>query len=391
MKKQLIFLIFIVACKFVIAQQTDTIKFFSPAFGTERTVFVHTPQGYKYQSTEVKLPVIYILDGQHDWFVNPILNNINYLQYTHQVPQAIVVSIPLTNRNTECKIKDVKKGDLPLLKFITEELSEQIKIYQPNQYRILIGHSFSASFALYAYLQQSPLFDAVIAHTPLDSFEKLINAFTQNPKIDYNNIYISVGGKSSHEDFYHRQSFDSLKIQYPDFFNAIHSFIADNSGHNAVPIVANPYFLTKLFSSFNARYTSIAKVDENYQLINQPISLKDELEEIEKASKLGKYFYAPEIAELNGLASRYLYSNLNNYGLAIYEMATQYYPNYYDFHLQLYDLLLKTDPKKAQSHLNKSYTLLKNLETDLTVEEKKDELEKLDAEFKKNGWLLPKF
>src|SRR5690606_33248860 len=130
----------------------------------------------KYRSEEVKLPVIYILDGQHQWFVNPLLSNIRYLQYTHQIPQAIVVTIPLLNRNKECGIKNINDKELPLHQFITQEIDEKIQSYYPNDFKIIIGHSFSASFALYSYLKKPVYYSGVIANTPLDRKSTRLNS-----------------------------------------------------------------------------------------------------------------------------------------------------------------------------------------------------------------------
>jgi len=365
-------------------QKTDTLKFYSKAFGKDRTIYISVPVSYKYQSEKVKLPVIYILDGQHEWFVNPLLSTIEYLQYTHQVPQAIIVTIPLINRYRECGIKSLEDEELPLQKFITQEVDEKIQRYYPNNYKMIIGHSFSASFALYSYLKNQSYYSAVIANTPLNSFEEMILAFKKNQQIDKSKISISIGGEAKNEDSIHRKEFDKLKTKFPAFFNSINTFVADNSSHNAVPIVANPYLLTKVFSTFNGRFSEVAPVDVDYKLIKKPTSVENEISKIQSKSKVSSYFYPPEIADLNGIASRYLNSNLNDYRIAVYEMAIKYFPNYFDFHLQLYELLLKTDTSRSKAHLNKAYELLISLETDLPV--KQEVLDYINNERNKNGW-----
>lgn len=370
----------------LLAQKTDTLNFYSKAFNKERTIYVTTPAFYKYQSEEVKLPVIYILDGQHEWFVNPLFNTIEYLQYTHQMPRAIIVTIPTLNRFKEFGITDLDGQILPLHEFITREVDEKIKSYRPNEYKILIGHSFSASFGLYSYLKSPSYYSAVIANTPLDSFRELVNVFEKDDKVNKSNISISIGGNAMGEDFYHRKEFDALKSEFPNFFNTINTFIADNSGHTAVPIVANPYLLTRLFSKFKSRYSNIAVVNDEYKLISKPTSKKDELEKINAASKLGNYFYPPEFPDLNGIASRYNNSDLNDYATAIYEMGIKYYPKYYDFHFQLYELKLPRNKESAKSHLNKAYELLNTVETDMLKEFRQEELNKINTEKKKNGW-----
>jgi hypothetical protein len=365
-------------------QKTDTITFFSQAFQQERTIYIQTPKFYKYQSDSVKLPVIYILDGQHEWFVNPVKNTIEYLQYTHEIPQAILVIIPHNNRNTECGIENLQGEILPLHIFITEELDKELKSYNPNDYRIIIGHSFSASFALYSYLKNIEFYSAVIANTPLDHFEKLLVELEKNKKTDYRKISISIGGIALDKDFYHRREFDKLKLKYPAIFNSINIFEADQSAHNAVPIVAIPSLLTKIFENFRSRYTKIAEVNDEYKLVAIPKSVKDEINKIELSSIIGNSKYCPEIPDINGLASRYLSSDLKEFGIPVYEMGIKYFPKYYEFHLALYELYLSTDKIKAKYHLNTANELLETIEDDLP--EKQEILNEINNERQRNGW-----
>jgi len=368
---------------YAFGQTIDTLTFFSKSFQEERTVYVKTPEFYKYQSESVKLPVIYILDGQHDWFVNPLQSTIRYLQYTHEIPQALIVTIPHNNRINECGIVSLQGDILPLHKFITEELNEHIEQYNLSEYRMIIGHSFSASFALYSYLKNPKFYSAVFAHTPLDHFEKLIVEMQSN-QLNKNKIYISIGGIANDKDYYHRNEFEKLKIKYPSFFEETNIYEANSSAHNAVPIVTSPHFLTKEFEKFSSRYSHIAQVDDEYKLLENPQSISKELEKIDVSSRAGVYFYQPEIADLNGLASRYLNSGFVDYGIEIYEIGTKYYPGFFGFHLSLYELLLETNVEKAKWHFKQAEELLRTLEKDLA--EGKEILQTLESEKTKNGW-----
>jgi predicted alpha/beta superfamily hydrolase len=384
MKEKLTIILTLLISMSVYGQKTDTITFFSQTFQQERTVYIRTPEFYKYQSDAVKLPVIYILDGQHEWFVNPLVTTIKYLQYTHEISQALLVIIPHIDRNTECGIKSLQGEILPLHNFITEELEKQLKAYNPNEFRAIIGHSFSASFALYSYLKSTEFYSSVIANTPLDHLEELIVELQKNENADYRKISISIGGIALDKDYYHRREFDKLKLKYSTFFNSVNIFLAYQSSHNAVPIVSTPFFLTNIFSDFSSRYLEIAKVNDEYQLLEKPKSVKDELTKIEQASMIGNSNYCPEIPDINGLASRYLSSGLNQYGISIYEMGLEYFPKYYEFHLALYELYLQTDKIKAQHHLNAATKLLEKLENDLP--EQQEVLNEINDERKKNGW-----
>ena len=342
-------------------QQTDTLTFYSEAFKEERIIYVKTPAQYKYGSESIRLPVIYVLDGQHEWFVNPMLNDIEYLQYTHEIPQAIIVVIPLTDRIQECGIDNLE-AILPLHTFITEEINEEIKQYHPGNYRVIVGHSFSASFALYSYFHAPEFYSAVMAHSPYDSLEKLVTAMGKNEGINKSDIFISIGSIAEVKDYNHRKKYDELKAKYPSFFKAVNLFEADDSTHNAVPITAGPAFFTKAFFNFSARFASIAKVDREYKLIEKPLTVKEEEEKMLKVSMLGDYFYAPEIAEINGMASRYLASGYNYHAIRLYETGVKYYPNYYEFYLSLYELLEPIDVKRAKPNLEKAELLLQQME-----------------------------
>ena len=381
--KILNFLILLMFSSLVYAQEIDTLSFYSKAFGEERSVFVHTPDIYKYKSESLKLPIIYLLDGQHEWFVEPLLSDIEYLQYTHEIPHAIVVVIPHKNRYTECRITDLVT-ELPLDIFITEELDAELEKYNPSEFKLIIGHSFSASFSLYSYYKHPEYYAGVIAHTPLDKMDMLIDNFQQDSSIDPTKISISVGGIGMSKDYYHRTKYNQLKEQYPQFFNSIDVFEANYSAHNAVPLVSTPTLLSNIFENFSDRYTKIAQVNDQYKLINVPETSAQELEKIVLASKIGSSFYPPEIAELNGIASRFWNNDYLELAAEVYTLGTQYYPDYFEFYLSLYELTLDKDPIQSKTYLEKAELLLTTVEDNW--EGKEEIIEEIKAEKAKNGW-----
>lgn len=343
------------------SQEIDTLTFHSNAFNELRSVYIIKPNDFKYKSDSVKFPVIYVLDGQHEWFVNPILSDIKYLQYTHEIPNALVVLIPHNDRQKECGIKSLNVK-LPLEDFIINELDNELSKYHPNPFKIIIGHSFSASFSLLAYYNNYNYFNAVIAHTPLDQLENLIIKFEKNNNIDKSNIAISIGGINQGKDYHHRKNYNQLQKEKPNFFNLINIFEANYSAHNAVPIVATSPLLSNIFANYRARYSSIAQVNDEYQLKNLPDSSFQEIEELIHLSKLDKYFYPPEIADINGIASRFYFSGYYQHAIKVYELGIDYYPHYYEFYLSLYELLANTNKTLATQYLLKAEQLLKSIE-----------------------------
>lgn len=381
--KILSFLLLFIISSIAYGQEIDTLSFYSKAFNEERTVYIHKPEFFKYKSESVKLPVIYLLDGQHEWFVNPLLSDIQYLQYTHEIPNAIVVVIPHKNRNKECGIVDLKT-ELPLDAFITNELDNELIKYNPSDFKVIIGHSFSASFSLYSYYNHPDYYTSVIANTPLDKMELLVNSFQENNKIEKGNISISIGGIAGNKDYYHRKKYNQLKEKYPDFFNSIKVFEADYSAHNAVPIVSTPTLITRTFESFSDRYSDIAKVNDEYKLINVPETPEKEVGKIILASKIGTSFYPPEIAEINGIASRFSYSEYDDCAIEIYKLGIEYYSNYYEFYLSLYELTLNKDIAESRKYLEKAEFLLKTVENNW--EGKSEIIDEIKTEKTKNSW-----
>lgn len=362
-------------------QEIDTLSFYSKAFGEERTVYIHKPEFYKYKSDAVKFPVIYLLDGQNEWFAKPIISDIRYLRFTKEIPSSIVVVIPFKDRIKECAIVDLKT-ELPLDKFISEELEEKLKQFNPSAFKIIIGHSFSASFSLYSFYNHPDYYSSVIANSPYDQTEMLVERLEQSKKIDKSKISISIG--SIDKDTEHRKKYDKLKIRFPSFFNSIHTFEANYSAHNSVPLVAMPTLLTRVFENYRSRYFEIAEVDMEYKLIKEPGSISEELNKIEIASKVGNYDYPPEISDINGIASRYWNNALEEYTVKVYELGVKYYPLYYEFYLSLYELTFNNDKDRSKEFLEKAEFLLKTVENNW--EGKREIIEEIKAIKIKNGW-----
>jgi predicted alpha/beta superfamily hydrolase len=366
------------------AQTIDTLTIHSEAFGQVRSVYVHQHNLTKYLSADVKVPVIYVLDGQHEWFANPVLSNLKYLSTTHEIPFALIVVIPHKDRYSECGIDSLDGPALPLHIFITEEVEAALAPYHPGAYRMIIGHSFTASFSLYSQLRSDDFYSAVLANSPLDSFGELVEALDGNPKIDPSSIAISIGSADHDKDSYHRIVYEKAKEKHPDFFESVYTYEANESTHNAVPIVANPYFLSKFFYPFSRRFGDIAVVDREYKLAETPGTVEEEMKKIQEASKVGSAYYPAEIDEINGLASRYWNSDYEDHAIAVYEEGVKHHPNYFDFHVQLYVLYAKRNPEKAKMHLKKSYELVQAFEqAEPDYEELLDEIK---AEIQDKGW-----
>ncbi|MCA1762174.1 MAG: alpha/beta hydrolase-fold protein [Cryomorphaceae bacterium] len=364
-------------------QQRDTLTFYSQAFEQERSIYITLPEFHRFSSGEVEFPVVYVLDAQHDWFAEPIYSDIRYLEYTHEIPQFIVVEIPLIDRVKECGIKDIDGAVMPLHTFLTEEVQDAIMEYSPGEFRLLIGHSFSASFALYSYLKAPEFYSAVFSHSPLDKLGALVSALENEPQAKPTELFISVGSSNRVKDHHHRSEFENVAKAHPEFFRQIHSYRAENATHNAVPIIATPHFFSSLFLPFSTRFMDIAQVDENYALVNTPSEVEVEMASIIAAAKLGGVEYPLEIAEINGMASRYANSGYDNHAKALYDYGVHFYPEFFGFHLSLCEYYMEEDPQRARQLLETGEKLV---ERDLSLPDRKELLMEISAFRKDLGW-----
>ena len=352
---------------FMLAQQTDTLRFHSEAFGSERTITVRTPTFHRYAAAEVRMPVIVLLDGQHEWFIEPALSDIHYLQYTHIVPQAIVVTVPLVDRVGECAPDSLDQTGMPLLRLLTDELPALLAPYHPSGYTVLVGHSFSASFALYALLQAPEAFDAVIALSPAHLVERSLPRVEAVLEADaHKRVYVAVGGADRMMDGGHHAILtpvvaglngkgDGERLRYGEYPSA---------GHTSLPIIAFPELLATLFKPFALRDT-LAPVDNAYILLRPPPAAAELLRQVEAGLGFLGEPLPWEVAEINGLASRLENSRYNEEAIAVYRRATQLYPKLFDFHASLGALLLARDRPAGLAALRKSLELLESEEAQM--------------------------
>lgn len=379
MRNLFFFLLFLPVVLF--AQRTDTLTFYSEAFEAERTVYIKKPDFFDYRSKKLEVPVIYVLDGQHKWFADPMVNDIEFLQFTHELPFALVVVIPHEDRAKECGGIDLEAAPKPLHRFIVGDLESELKAYGVGDFRLIIGHSFTASFALYSFLMGKGFYSAVVAHSPLDHMKSLVPALSELPDDGKNYVAISIGSIDSDKDYFHRVVYDEMKEKYPDFFDSIFTYEANEATHNSVPIVANPILLSKLFYPFSRRFSHLAQVDMEYKLKEAPERVEDEMRRIDEASVLGDY-YPPELDEINGLASRYWNSDYTDHARAVYEKGIQFYPFYFEFYIQLYQLA--ESEEEAKAYLLKAREMV--LQWEMDSDDGSEILNEIDAELSDRGW-----
>jgi len=348
------------------AQTIDTLTVDSRAFGAARTVYVHLPPTHRYSSPAVRMPVVVVLDGQHEWFREPVLNQLRFLQYTHEIPSVITVVVPHADRVRESAMRDVQGRQLPLLEFSADELPATLERYRAGSHRVLIGHSFTASFALYAMARRPDAFPAVIAHTPLHLLEQLMPVVAQRLSEESSrHAMISVGGEERVKDKYHHDALQQLlaRSEYQPRPRGLDVVIATSARHNAVPIRTTAELLSRHFLAYSMRDT-LAPVDENYRMTGDAPSIDELLRGVDAMLRFRGAVLPWEIAEINGLASRLRSSGHLAHAAAVLGRGTELYPNFWQFHQALAQLHAESDAEAAALHRRRAIALLDAYERD---------------------------
>ena len=154
----------------------------SEVLGENRAYWIHLPASYN-DTTYVpqRYPVLYLLDGDTDFHFTSGVVQVMSKGSNLQIPELIVVGIPNVNRTRDLTPTHSKTGldskesrslassggGNAFLKFLRDELIEHIdKTYRTLPYRVLVGHSLSGLFVLYAFLDAPEVFQAYIAMDP---------------------------------------------------------------------------------------------------------------------------------------------------------------------------------------------------------------------------------
>ena len=356
MRMMLMWATWMISSAVVLGQRTDTLRFHSEAFGTERTVVVHLPEFHRFASAEVRMPVIIVLDGQHEWFIEPVLNDIRYLQYTHEAPQAIVVSLPHVDRVAESAPDSITQPSMPLLDLLTKELPPLLQPYNPGGITVLVGHSFTASFALYAYLRAPESFDAVIALSPLHLVERSFPLVADRlQRVQDERVLLAVGGAERLKDGgHHAALITAMRTAAPERTEgrlSLHEY--PSAGHTSLPVIAFPELLATLFKPYSLR-DSLAAVDDEYKLTSAPPPPEEVVRGLERSWSFLDDSLPWDLAEANGLISRFENSGYMDHVIVLLRRVIALYPNEYAFHAWLGQALLEREPVLAEQSLRKA-------------------------------------
>lgn len=178
----------------------ETVKINSQVFKKEREIEIFYPDEY-FREPERKFKVVYLFDSQNLRIFNFVNGTIQYVSM-NEVEPLIVVGICTEDRWFEFLTKNnhaetLKEYEPPiggadiLIQHIELEIEPYIKQNLRTQdYRIAIGHSLGATFAMYASIKSDKLFDYSILISPNFYYDKEQNVDLIKNYLDSNSSKI---------------------------------------------------------------------------------------------------------------------------------------------------------------------------------------------------------
>ena len=398
MKKIILAIILLVAVKYTYAQTEPQYLYklgvidsvFSKNFNESRKIFVQFPDSYK-ENSDIKYPVVYILDGE---VLLPTVYNVQSFYSGGYTPEMILIGISNSKNRTRdltpTKIKT--KYGMPFneengqatnfYKFIEEELIPYVENKYPvTNYRTLIGHSYGGLFTIYTLINHPQLFENYLAIDPsLDWDDQALlkqakeilaeNSFKgkslymslsgqlhmQNPDITINNVMkdttdftLFARSNISFSNIVNKNKKNDLYFNWEFYPKDIHGTIA------------LPSIKSGLIAAFE--WFQMEKTDK----FNSPDTPKEELYSIVKyrANKLKNHFrydvppYPEELINMSG----YMSMDMGQLEKAkmFFELGIEYYPkspNVYDSMADYY--ISQKDNNKALKYITKAYEISGN-------------------------------
>ncbi|WP_300435167.1 alpha/beta hydrolase-fold protein [Christiangramia sp.] len=167
--KRLLLLLMAISLPIVGSSQIKHESFSSQKLGETRQIKIQLPRNYE-KNKEKRYPVVVVLDG--DYLFEPVAGMVDYYSYWEDVPEMIVVGINQDGIRTEDtsysenNFLPVDKG-AKFFEFIGMELLAQLdQKYRTANFRIIVGHDFTANFINYYLLKQTPIFQGYVNLSP---------------------------------------------------------------------------------------------------------------------------------------------------------------------------------------------------------------------------------
>lgn len=247
----------------IVTKHTEIRQMFSEEVGDTFYIYIKLPK--KYDSTNKRYPVLYLLDGDIDF--NMASSIVRYLQYGKELPEMIIVApgyaTMLSDYETNHRERDYTPstnnqfnesgGAINYLNFLKSELLPFVdSSYRTNEFRVLNGYSLGGLFVINTFLEAPELFHGYIAGSPyLVNDESLLFTKIESHSLikEKKKVFLSVGEMEDKNEFY--KPINSIFTQLSERENIIIKFTEFKNGtHFTCPPEALTYGLQFVFSEY---------------------------------------------------------------------------------------------------------------------------------------------
>lgn len=300
-------------------------------------------------------PVVVIFDRQNSRSHGYILQTIDYLTSTEQMPACVILSVASTQEfrylETLHPASDPKGLAIANEQFIFEELLPMAeKHYKAGGFRLFIGHSRYGYFTTALLKSRSSDLQAVISLSPFFE-QKNIDLTDSIAKIDFSSLkaplYYRYGiGNDYPQDFQKMEAVLQTMKQRP--WNA-KGMLFPAADHNVTPGLTIAQALYEIFEKWSI---SQSKFFANEQ---KDLSILPSLE----AEILAAYGHplAFSLGTLNGKGWYFYNEGALQLAIEAWQQLLVYYPNFAEAHLYILDAQqkLKLDTAKTEQLFLSSY------------------------------------
>jgi tetratricopeptide (TPR) repeat protein len=382
MKKSiLVVYLILVTATLSVAQEYESYKkladttFFSENLGFDKNISVVVP--FEWQADiERDFPLIIIFDRQNQRSNNYILNTIDYLTSTDQMPSSIIISVESDQEHryleTAPKVSSPNGLMLENEKFIFNELIPLAeKQFRASNFRLFIGHSRYGYFTTSLLFSRLNELNAIVSLSPF-FIEKNVDLtdsikLLKNQKFNSTKYYRFGIGNDYPKQYAKMDSI--LKIEQPKSVD-IKGTLFQEAGHYTTPgltIASSLYDIFEEWSKIQGEYFSNDQKDLTvFNSLNTKI----------------KNHYGGELVFSLGILNGkgWFFYGKEDYAKAIeaWEILLKTYPNFSQGYLALIDaqIQLKLDFSKSVDRFKQSLTK-STIYSDIEKEELIQELEEL--------------
>lgn len=179
----------------MVLPRIDTWSIHSSTIGEDYTLYVLRTTAY--DTTRIKLPVLYMTDG--DWNMTVAMNCFSMLRQDYVTHEPLIVGIGYgKGQNKRGRDLDPYAGGPNFLTFIEKEVMPFInRAYRTNDQKAIYGYSMGGMFTTYILFKRPDLFDMVFIGAPGNNGKQMMpfaREYFKTHKDLKSKVFIGVGG-----------------------------------------------------------------------------------------------------------------------------------------------------------------------------------------------------